>query len=69
MIDVKRLKHLHAVASHRTVQAAADSLNITQSALTKSIARFEADLGAPLFDRKGHRLSLTELGTHLVKRG
>ena len=68
MIDIRRLKHLHAVASHSTVQVAADSLNITQSALTKSIARFEEDLGAPLFDRKGHRLSLTELGTHMVKR-
>mgnify|MGYP000035319180 CR=1 FL=1 len=68
MIDIKRLRHLHAVASHTTVQAAADSLHITQSALTKSIARFENDLEAPLFDRKGHRLSLTELGRHLVKR-
>jgi len=69
MIDVKRLRHLLAVTSHPTVQAAADSLHITQSALTKSIARFEEELEAPLFDRKGHRLSLTELGTHLVRRG
>lgn len=68
-MDIKHLRHLLAVASHPTVQAAADSLHITQSALTKSIARFEGELEAPLFDRKGHRLSLTELGTHLVKRG
>jgi len=67
-MDIKHLKHLLAVATYPTVQAAADSLFITQSALTKSIARFEDDLGAPLFDRKGHRLSLTELGQHLVKR-
>jgi DNA-binding transcriptional LysR family regulator len=69
MIDVKRLRHLLAVATHPTVQAAADSLHITQSALTKSIARFEDELEAPLFDRKGHRLSLTELGKHLIRRG
>jgi len=69
MIDVKHLRHLLAVATHPTVQAAADSLHITQSALTKSIARFEDELAAPLFDRKGHRLSLTELGEHLVRRG
>jgi DNA-binding transcriptional LysR family regulator len=68
MIDIKRLRHLLAVATHSTVQAAADSLHITQSALTKSIARFEDELEAPLFDRKGHRLSLTELGKHMVKR-
>ncbi len=69
MIDIKQLRHLLAVTTHSTVQKAADSLHITQSALTKSIARFEEDLGAPLFDRNGHRLSLTELGKHLVKRG
>lgn len=69
MIDLKRLRHLLAVTTHPTVQAAADSLHITQSALTKSIARFEDELEAPLFDRKGHRLSLTELGKHMVKRG
>ncbi len=69
MIDVKRIRHLRAVAEYPTVQAAADSLNLTQSALTKSIARFESDLGAPLFDRKGHRLTLTELGERLVDRG
>ena len=69
MIDIKRLRHLLAVNTYPTVQAAADSLHITQSALTKSIARFEDELEAPLFDRKGHRLALTELGRHLVKRG
>ena len=69
MIDIKRIRHLHAVATHPTVQAAADALHITQSALTKSIARFEDELEAPLFDRKGHRLALTELGQHLVERG
>jgi DNA-binding transcriptional LysR family regulator len=68
-IDLKRLRHLQAVAVFPTVQAAADSLHITQSALTKSIARFEAELDAPLFDRKGHRLALTDLGSHLVQRG
>lgn len=69
MIDIKQLKHLLAVTSHPTVQKAAESLHITQSALTKSIARFEDELGSPLFDRKGHRLSLTELGEHMVRRG
>ena len=67
-LDVKRLRHLLAVASCPTVQEAADGLHLTQSALTKSIQRLEEDLDAPLFDRTGHRLSLTELGEHLVMR-
>jgi len=69
MVDIRHLRHFLAVASHPTVQAAADSLHLTQSALTKSIARFEDELGAPLFDRRGHRLALTELGERLVERG
>lgn len=69
MVDIRHLRHFLAVANHSTVQAAADSLHLTQSALTKSIARFEDELGAPLFDRKGHRLALTELGGRLVERG
>ena len=69
MIDLRHVRHLLAVASHPTVQAAADSLYLTQPALTKSIARFEEELGAKLFDRRGRRLVLTELGERLVERG
>ena len=69
MIDLRHVRHLLAVASHPTVQAAADSLHLTQPALTKSIARFEEELGAALFERRGRRLALTELGARLVERG
>jgi DNA-binding transcriptional LysR family regulator len=69
MIDLRHLRHLIAVATHPTLQAAADDLHLTQPALTRSIARFEESLGAPLFDRRGRRLALTELGERLVTRG
>ena len=69
MIDLRHVRHLLAVASHSTVQAAADALHLTQPALTKSLARFEEELGADLFDRRGRRLVLTELGERLVERG
>lgn len=68
MIDTKPLRHLLAVAQHPSVQAAADALHITQPALTKSIGRFEEAIGEKLFDRRGHRLVLTELGQRLVTR-
>ena len=68
MIDLRHLRHLLAVASHSTVQAAADAIHLTQPALTKSIARFEEELDAKLFDRRGRRLVLTELGERLVER-
>ncbi len=69
MIELRHLRHLKAVAQHRSLQAAADAIHLTQPALTKSIARFEEELGASLFDRRGRRLVLTELGERMVARG
>lgn len=69
MIDFRSIRHVVAVASYPTVQAAADALCLTQPALTKSIARLEAQLGAKLFDRSARKLVLTELGERLVARG
>ena len=69
MIDLRHIRHPLAVASNSTVQAAADALHLTQPALTNCIARFEDELGAKLFDRRGRRLVLTELGERLVSRG
>ena len=69
MVDLRHIRHFLAVASHPTVQAAADAIHLTQPALTKSIARLEDELGAKLFDRSGARLALTELGERLVDRG
>ena len=69
MIELRYVRHLIAAASHPTVQDAADAIHLTQPALTKSIARFEEELDAKLFDRRGRRLVLTELGERLVERG
>jgi len=69
MIDFRSIRHLIAVATYPTVQAAADALFLTQPALTKSIARLEAQLGAKLFDRSARKLVLTELGERMVARG
>lgn len=69
MLDLRHIRHFLAAASHATVQEAADELCITQPALTKSLARFEDELDAKLFDRRGRRLELTDLGQRLVRRG
>ena len=69
MIDLRHIRHFLAAATHSTVQEAADVLCITQPALTKSVARFEEELGEKLFDRAGRSLVLTELGQILVHRG
>ena len=69
MIELRYIRHLIAAATYPTVQDAADAVHITQPALTKSIARFEEELEAKLFERRGRRLVLTELGHRMVRRG
>lgn len=48
---------------------ASQNLNITQPALSKSIARLEKDLNIKLFKRSGRGLVLTEAGSILYQRG
>ena len=67
--DLRHLRHLSAVHRHGTLQAAADRLHLSQSALTKSIGRLEDALGASLFDRRGRRLVLNALGERVLARG
>ena len=69
MFDLRHVRHFLAAASRSTVQEAADELCITQPALTKSIARFEEELDAKLFDRRGRRLVLTDFGQRMARRG
>ena len=46
---------------------AAESLNVTQSALSHRISALEAELGAPLFIRDKKGIRLTELGDELLR--
>jgi len=60
-----KLRHLHCfveVARLKSVMAAADALNISQPAASKTIQELEALLGAPLFDRSRRSLFLTPFG-------
>jgi DNA-binding transcriptional LysR family regulator len=45
MIDTRPLRHLVAVATYPSVQAAADAVHLTQPALTMRISRFEDAIG------------------------
>ena len=61
-MDFQRLAYFVAVARIEHVTRAAESLGITQPALSRAIARLEADLGAALFERTGRTLRLTRSG-------
>ena len=65
MYSSERLKGIDvfvAVADLGSFTAAAERLNLTSSAISKSVARLEARLGARLFNRTTRTLSLSEAG-------
>nr|WP_269460904.1 LysR family transcriptional regulator [Vibrio splendidus] len=55
------------VAFHGTFTAAANELNITQSAVSKKIAWLEGDIGITLFHRHARAISLTNSGRQYLK--
>nr|WP_319249873.1 LysR substrate-binding domain-containing protein [uncultured Celeribacter sp.] len=60
-----KLRHLEAflaVAKAGTITAAARARNVSQPALSKTIAELEIQLGAPLFTRTGRQAVLTPAG-------
>ena len=66
MIDLGRLRALHAVASYGTVLAAGEALHCTPSAVSQQLAKLERETGATLIEKDGRRLRLTEAGRVLA---
>jgi DNA-binding transcriptional LysR family regulator len=69
MLDLKRLRVLREVAERGSFSAAAESLYVSQSAISQGIAALEAEVGAPLLLRLRSGTVLTEAGTLLVAHG
>lgn len=70
MFSPDRLKGIHvfvSVADGGSFAAAAARLNLTPSAVSKSVARLEARLGKALFQRTTRTLALTEAGTRYYR--
>ncbi|WP_049559434.1 LysR family transcriptional regulator [Nonomuraea sp. SBT364] len=60
MLDLNRLKALHAVHVYGSVGAAADALMVTPSAVSQQIAKLERETGARLVERNGRGVRLTD---------
>lgn len=58
----EELRWFVVVAECEHVTAAATRLHVSQSALSRALARVQADVGVPLFDRDGRRLRLNRFG-------
>lgn len=66
-MQLLQLQYFLAVARTEHMSHAALSLNITQSSLSKTIAKLEDELGVPLFDRNGKKIRLNNYGKLYAK--
>ncbi|MFM0032457.1 LysR substrate-binding domain-containing protein [Paraburkholderia madseniana] len=65
-LSIRHIRSFVAVAKHRSLTRAAESLFVTQSALSLTIQHLEDDLGLLLFDRSTRRLDLTQAGQEFL---
>lgn len=61
-LNYHHLRYFHAIVREGTLTAAAERLNVAQSALSVQLKQLEQNLGVPLFERKHKSLQLTEEG-------
>ena len=69
MIDLKLLHNALILARYRNFARAAEALDMSQPALSRSISGFEAALGAQLFKRTRTGVEPTAFGERLLTRG
>jgi DNA-binding transcriptional LysR family regulator len=69
VIDLKLLHNALILARYRNFARAAEALDMSQPALSRSIAGFEATLGAQLFKRTRTGVEPTAFGERLLARG
>jgi LysR family transcriptional regulator, transcription activator of glutamate synthase operon len=66
-MDIARLQYFERVARVRSFTRAAQELHVAQPALSKQVALLERELGAKVFERRGHDISLTQVGQLLLR--
>jgi DNA-binding transcriptional LysR family regulator len=67
-MDFRRLTHLVALADKRNFARAAEQVNLTQPALTRSVQAAEAEFGMRLFDRGTVAVKPTPAGEFVLER-
>ena len=67
-MELAQLKYFQVMANIRHFTRAARMLDVTQPALSRSMAKLEKDLDAPLFKRSDGEIELTPEGERLLRR-
>ena len=68
VLDVNRLRVLRAVIASGTVQAAANHLGYTPSAISQQLAALQRETGLTLFEKSGRGIAPTPTGLLLAER-
>jgi len=66
MLDRNHLMVVREVERQGSLTAAADTLNLTQSALSHAVKKLEQQLGTPVWTREGRAMRLTQAGQYLL---
>src|SRR5215204_5202308 len=69
MLDVRRIRVLQEVVARGSFSAAAESLHLSQSAVSQQIATLEREVGVPLLERTSEGPKLTAAGEALMEHG
>lgn len=67
-MEIQQLEYFKVVAEIEHMTHAAELLNISQPALSKSISNIEQEIGVPLFDRQGRSIVLNRYGKLFLER-
>lgn len=67
-MELRVLRYFLMVAREENITRAAEKLHITQPTLSRQLMQLEESLGASLFRRNNHRITLTEDGMLLKRR-
>src|SRR4051794_11176293 len=67
-ITLKQWKTLHAVVDCGGFSDAAEFLNVSQSAISYTVAKLQEQLGIPILKVEGRKAQLTEAGRELLQR-
>ncbi|WEF33458.1 LysR substrate-binding domain-containing protein [Pseudoduganella chitinolytica] len=68
-MDIRSLRYFVETARLSSFTQAAEQLHVTQSTISKMVHQLEQELGTPLLDRDGRRLTLTDTGRVVYQRG
>lgn len=66
-MELRHLRYFAAVAAHGSFNRAAQTLHLTQPALSRQVKDLEDELGVPLLVRGKNAVTLTDVGEHFYE--